>query len=294
MPIVKSTDHNIAETLGKVKSKEITRLSAFVPGDDGQNAIPVVFSNFTGIGRVQKNGMHMTAEMQFCLGEQDPYPVPRKYGDAVDGVVYGMQVHLCAKKCPGESQKIHLGEWFYQSKAKLTDAEKAQLQPGEAVLLSCLESPATTWVPKTPSPQKKPKEPVAQFSIRTPPPQISAQIVEFCHENGVPEMAEVCARQGLRSRAELARMEKEDCDALFLTEQLDVGTRSRFRQAIDREKGAAEDRKVAEQGSGWVEVGSGVELGVSQVRGEGLGGPPCLLDEERGSGFVELPRRDGC
>ena len=40
MPLVKSTDRDISETLGKVKSKEITRISAFVPGDDGQTAIP--------------------------------------------------------------------------------------------------------------------------------------------------------------------------------------------------------------------------------------------------------------
>ena len=144
MPLVKSTDRDISETLGKVKSKEITRISAFVPGDDGQTAIPVVFSNFTGVGKVQKNGMHMTAEMQFCLGEQDPYPVPRKYGETVDGVVYGMQLHLCAQKCPGESQKIHLGEWFYLPKMGMTQAQKAQLQPGEAVLMKCLEKPAST------------------------------------------------------------------------------------------------------------------------------------------------------
>jgi len=78
MPLVKSTDHNIAETLGKVKGKHITRISAFVPGDDGESAIPVIFSNFTGMGVVNRTGLHLTAQMVFCLGERDPYDVPRK------------------------------------------------------------------------------------------------------------------------------------------------------------------------------------------------------------------------
>ena len=150
MPPVKSNDTDIQGSLKKVVTRQITRISAFVPGDDGSTAIPVVLSNFTGIGTKNNNGLHLTAEMQYCLGSQDPYPVPRKYGDAVDGVVKGVQLHLCGKACPAESHKVHLGEWFYIPEGvTVSEEEKAKLQPGEAVLLKCLLHPTTTWTPLT-------------------------------------------------------------------------------------------------------------------------------------------------
>ena len=53
---------------------------------------------------MNKNGLHLTADMTFCLRDNDPYEEPRKYGEPSDGVARKVQLHLCSKKCDQDSK----------------------------------------------------------------------------------------------------------------------------------------------------------------------------------------------
>ena len=301
MPLVSSASSSCKPELELVRQGHISKIAAFIPGDNASGeSIPAVFSNFNHVSKqVYKHGIGLDADVRFCLapGEEPP----RKYGEVgKDGVVRQVHIHLCSKKtCTSHAAKVHLGEWAYvgSNEEGLGEAETAALAPDLRILLTALKQPLAAWEDwMTPVKQPVQRSAPAGYLIGTPkpptaPPGLPVDLVRWAQEHDVPEIAEVLARQKIRRPAELGALTDGDIEILFTVEPCDLGVKSRFRMAVGAMRKAAAASVAADDPSCWVEAATGVELPKSQVRGLGLGGPECLLDDDSGIGFIQLPRR---
>jgi hypothetical protein len=240
MPLVKSSLPDLSKHLGLVQSGLVTTIAAHIPGDDGAPVLTVL-SNITAgkTGKIGKTGLMIDADLDFP-GLGRGVRKPRKYGEFRDGAVPGVRVHLCGSTCKGGesySAKVHLGQWAYRAADEATSPEAVALMPpGLIELVRALDTPGFETPVRAGPPDRAGGRDGASTlraaDIFSPPPTTSAALLQWAQEHGVPELAPILARQGVRSPSDLARVTDADVDSLFAVENVGIGDRGRFRNAL--------------------------------------------------------------
>ena len=301
MPVVQASQ--ASTHLEKIKDGTVRTISGFVPDDDGGSVL-VVLKNFSRLTKLNKSGLGLNADMMFAGSSR-----PKKYGKLFGNVVKGVFIHLCTKKtCQSYQHAVHLGEWAYVGdgdEGEVTgDAERLlqALGPDGVQRVNGSEDDAETdtegeVLPKSPVPDPKAKAGAVRFAMDgqspvTPKPAKPAgAIAKWCSAHDISEVAESLAFNGVRAVAEVELMSDAQVDAICAG--LSMGTLLRMRGAVKqlREANNTAAASVAEPGSGWVDVASGLELPQSAMRGTAMGGPEVLMAEDKGVAFVMLAGR---
>ena len=289
--------------LEKIKDGTVRTISGFVPDDDGGSVL-VVLKNFSRLTNLNKSGLGLNADMMFAGSSR-----PKKYGKLFGNLAKGVFIHLCTKKtCNSYQHAVHLGEWAYVGDGDegvvTGDAERLlqALGPDGVQRVNGSEDDAETdaegeVLPKSPVPDPKAKAGAVRFAMNgqspvTPKPAKPAgAIAKWCSAHDISEVAESLAFNGVRAVAEVELMSDAQVDAICAG--LSMGTLLRMRVAVKqlREANNTAAASVAEPGSGWVDVASGLELPQSAMRGTAMGGPEVLMAEDKGVAFVMLAGR---
>ena len=289
MPLCKSSNGNVDVHLTPLKNGLIDRIAGYVFDDDG-GAIIAIFSNFGKVGKINKNGMLLTADMRFPQKEN----WPSKFGKVTpEGTVSGVRVHVCGKKtCTSYAQDIHLGEWAYATGTAESDGDDpllSVLSGGRAKVAKSPVSTATVTPVKTAAVRTAVAPVAFSLGVDTPKPAETAvpdAVAKWCADNEVAALVEVLGRNDVRSVDELAAFGEYEIQALFAAEAVKVGVSARFRMGLK----ALREKQTPAQGSGWFDDHAR-ELPVELLRGASMGGPQCLLFTDEGVGTLDMPGR---
>ena len=245
MPFVKASQAK--DHLELIKNGTVRKISGFVPDDNG-DFILVVFMNPTRMSKLNQSGLGFNADMMIAGSAR-----PKKYGKLHGNLAKGVFVHLCTKKtCHSFQRAVHLGEWAYLSEEDDGSATGDAGRLLHALGLDGVErvhgSPAEEEeeeaevlhgaAPASPSPDPKAKASAVRFAMDGQSPvtlnatKPAGAIAKWCKANGIPEVAEAMAFNGVGAVEEAALMSDVQIEALCAG--MSLGSCVRLKLAVER------------------------------------------------------------
>ena len=200
-----------------------------------------MLKNFSRLTKPNKSGLGLNADMMFAGSSR-----PKKYGKLFGNVVKGVFIHLCTKKtCQSYQHAVHLGEWAYVGDGDegvvTGDAERLlqALGPDGVQRVNGSEDDAETDTDgKAPVPDPKAKAGAVRFAMDGQSPvtlnatKPAGAIAKWCKANGIPEVAEAMAFNGVGAVEEAALMSDVQIEALCAG--MSLGSCVRLKLAVER------------------------------------------------------------
>ena len=205
-----------------------------------------MLKNFSRLTKLNKSGLGLNADMMFAGSSR-----PKKYGKLFGNLAKGVFIHLCTKKtCNSYQHAVHLGEWAYVGDGddwgELTGDEQRLLQalgPDGVQRVNGPEDDTDTGaedevLPKFLVPDPKAKGGAVRFAMDGQSPvtpkatKPAGAIAKWCKANGIPEVAEAMAFNGVVAVEEAALMSDVQIEALCAG--MSLGSCVRLKLAVER------------------------------------------------------------